>query len=591
MVKRFLITTALEQTWRQDVPVLFLGEWCRRYDRRHIWERMDAQVVSYHWDDREKLHRDYLYLRDLHEGLLAELGDYLNALHGVDHSLRYWRILVGPWLGYFVQVLFDRWCMLRKACNEHQVSGVRVLKRSILNVVANDMRDFSDLYVEDEWNENVFGDLITTLRMPVEWMEAREASSQSMRGTRSVRSTLRNVAGQMARELSGALCTDREYVFVSSYLPRRQDFQLQCLLGQLPKIWQLPEVPRYSANPVTREELMTTLPNAENFEELARYMIHRHLPKAYLEGYPDLVVRTGKLGMPERPQAIFTANAYSSDDVFKLWAASKTESGIPLLIGQHGGNYGMAKWGFTEDHQIAIADRFLTWGWTEPDQPNLTPAGNLKGFGKKQKNDAQGVALLIQMTMPRYSYHMYSVAVASQWLDYFEDQCRFVKALSSDVLGQTLVRLYKHDYGWCQKQRWRDRFPLVRLDDGRRTMRSLINQSRICISTYNATTYLESLSLNVPTLMFWNPAHWELRTSARPFFESLSSVGIFHTTPEGAANHLTRVWDDIDGWWNNAETQRVRLGFCDRYARLPEKPLHMMAGILRKASRQSGMSD
>ena len=27
--KHFLITTALEETWVEDQPVLFLGEWCR----------------------------------------------------------------------------------------------------------------------------------------------------------------------------------------------------------------------------------------------------------------------------------------------------------------------------------------------------------------------------------------------------------------------------------------------------------------------------------------------------------------------------------------------------------------------------------
>ena len=46
-VARYLITTADESTWKFDRPVIFLGEWCRIYDRRHIWEDMDA-IVSAH---------------------------------------------------------------------------------------------------------------------------------------------------------------------------------------------------------------------------------------------------------------------------------------------------------------------------------------------------------------------------------------------------------------------------------------------------------------------------------------------------------------------------------------------------------------
>lgn len=36
---RYLITTADERTWKFDRPVLFLGEWCRLYDRRHVWQQ------------------------------------------------------------------------------------------------------------------------------------------------------------------------------------------------------------------------------------------------------------------------------------------------------------------------------------------------------------------------------------------------------------------------------------------------------------------------------------------------------------------------------------------------------------------------
>jgi len=112
VVSRVLVTTALEDTWPSgDEPILFLGEWCRLYDRKSVWEKRDANVAPYHWDDRSKLHKDYLFLQTIYEELLCELAAKLNALHEVDHSVRYWRTIVGPWLGYFIQMLFDRWAM------------------------------------------------------------------------------------------------------------------------------------------------------------------------------------------------------------------------------------------------------------------------------------------------------------------------------------------------------------------------------------------------------------------------------------------------------------------------------------------------
>ena len=59
MVKRLLVTTALEETWPTDgQPILFLGEWCKLFDRKHVWEKLDYTLATYHWDDRDKLYQD-----------------------------------------------------------------------------------------------------------------------------------------------------------------------------------------------------------------------------------------------------------------------------------------------------------------------------------------------------------------------------------------------------------------------------------------------------------------------------------------------------------------------------------------------------
>ena len=34
-----------------------------------------------------------------------------------------------------------------------------------------------------------------------------------------------------------------------------------------------------------------------------------------------------------------------------------------------------------------------------------------------------------------------------------------------------------------------------------------MKESKIYVSTYNATTYLEAFAINIPTIIFWNPKH------------------------------------------------------------------------------------
>jgi putative transferase (TIGR04331 family) len=71
----------------------------------------------------------------------------------------------------------------------------------------------------------------------------------------------------------------------------------------------------------------------------------------------------------------------------------------------------------------------------------------------------------------------------------------------------------------------------------------------ICLTTYNATTYLESLVWVIPTITFWNSKYWELREEVQPYFEKLEAVVILHETPESAASHMATVSDDVAGWF------------------------------------------
>lgn len=594
MVGRVLVATALEDTWPKDgAPILFLGEWCKLYDRKYIWQDLDYEVVPYHWDDRKKLYNDHKDLSVVYESTLTALADKLNEVHGVNHSLRYWRILIGPWLGYFIQMLFDRWYMLRRALAVCEIDIVRVIKREEGDGVPNDMADFTSMFVEDDWNDMICGQILSFMSIPEVNVKQVSTCRNLRTGTGNDNKTIRTgFKEQLTRILNRFypfLTRPDEYFFISSYLSIKQDFLLQIKLGQIPKLWRLPPLQKFRYSAAARNWSLT-LPVTRMVKELTDFcslvnsLVPKNIPTAYLEGYPAIKNIANRLPWPRQPKLIFTAICWNSDDLFKIWAAEKAEQGVPLVLGQHGGNYGIALQNFNEELQVSISDHFLTWGWEDSAQKKLKSIGILKGFDDmKIQLNKRGKALLVEFIMPRYSYHMFSIPVAAgQWEEYFEDQCRFVNALPEELRRELLVRLPIADYGYSQSSRWFSHFPDIKLDEGTRPMSELLKQARLYISTYNATTYLESLSLNFPTLIFWNPGHWELRKEVRPYFELLKEAEIFHETPESAARKMAAIWDNIDGWWNDPKTQKVREVFCEQFAHIPAKPLDTMASLFRE---------
>ena len=156
----FLVTSSIQKTWPTKNKIIFLGEWCLIFNQKKYWENLKYKVQTYHWDDRKKLNKDYHYLKEINEELLELLSMELNAIHGVNKSLRYWRILIGPWLLSFVQVLFDRWSMLNQALSENNIDRCMVLDNHLFDLVPENMADFAEQSNSDEWNESIYSELL-----------------------------------------------------------------------------------------------------------------------------------------------------------------------------------------------------------------------------------------------------------------------------------------------------------------------------------------------------------------------------------------------------------------------------------------------
>lgn len=584
MTKRFLVTTALEETWRDGVPVLFLGEWCRLYGRKNRWVSMDAEVLPYHWGDRAKLYVDYRYLQELYERLLVDLANQLNQIHGVDHGVRYWRILIGPWLGYFSQMLFDRWTSIQQAIRQHELSGTLVLTGQEETLVPNDMADFIRLFLGDEWNHHLYATILQQFTKVTCIKQSRQGKAGVPKAVpgftwrHQVRRTLVSWYGRAA----SVLTRDHDAFFLFTYLPYRDEMRIHRRLGQMPQLWRSVPPVRSTVEWGQRQWVVIGESRSE-FEICVRALIALQIPTVYLEGYGQLVEQVADLPWPRQPKLIWTSNSAIADDVFKAWVARKAEQGAPLVIGQHGGLYGVGRWLFLEDHEIAISNCYLSWGWAAAGQPKVKPVGQLNRKSPLGiRHAGQPGALLVEAITPRQSYVMGSSIVASQWLDYFNDQCVFVEHLPEPIRNALTVRLSSLDWGWEQTRRWHERFPDLHLDEGHSSIDDLIRRSRIYISTYNATTYLESFTMNVPTVIYWNPNHWELRDSAIPYFEELKRVGIFHETPESAAHHVATIWDDVDAWWNSLAVREVLERFKQRYCYLPDDLLDRVEATLRE---------
>jgi len=580
-MSRYLITSAHESAWKFDRPVLFLGEWCRLYDRKSLWSEMDAIVATpYGMGDGQKA-RDFAYIQSIVGQLLPELAAALNAFHHTRHSQRYWHIVLGSWLYRYVRVVFNRYHTLEQALSLYEVNGTTVFESGGYSLATTDSLSFTVACHDDLWNHVLYSKILEY------WGNVEtELVSGPLQGVSgyvaelpgNARKNIKSLALKVVAKLGQRLCRRHDAFIINSYLSRKEEMKLQLSLGQFPQLWRRPRLEAVASNADLRRQFGLQCDNHQGFEHFVRTQLGEMLPSCFLEGYGQLVEFSQDMPWPSEPRFVYTSNNFDSDEVFKVWVGGKVERGIPYFAGQHGNNYG-ALLGSDTWPELVTSDRFFTWGWSN-DDPRIVPAFVFKTAGQKRQGyDSNGGLLLIELHPaprlgPEDDYFDFCI--------YQEEQFRFTGSLPHDISQQLTVRLHSYYkcFHWFDEQRWKDFNPHTRLETGTVDIRKLIEQSRLIVHSYDSTGILETLSQNIPTLCFWHGGLDHLLPSAKPYYELLRSAGILADTPEQAAKLVALHWNSIDEWWLSNKVQDARMEFCEHFARTVKNPVRTLKHLL-----------
>jgi len=571
----FLITTADQKFWKTKGKILFLGEWCKLFSKKASWEHLSYEVLPYHWDDRQKLYKDYLYLNRIYEHILSQLANQLNKLHAVDHSLRYWRIIIGPWLYFFINIFFDRYQSILKAEKSGKVTHTIIGKYDKTQWVLRDNLELARYFDSDEYNHFLFSQIIERKKkIPFDRLNVTSGIHKIEIKKSPKKSTSFSFKEFLKKLIRGYSCYIPNYfnrvILVSSALYPKDQFRLQLSMGQLPYFPPPVILPPESKLDFDFRAKLTLRSCHNKFEKMLAQMIQEQMPSVYLEGYHEMNQRALNV-YPKKPRLIFTSISFEVDEGFKFWSAYHVDHGCKFVESQHGSNYGLNLWNQEEEHQIKIFDKFYTWGWQSDKHKNTKPLSaakfNIVKSVVKPKYD--GRILMTTFAFPRFAYKMFSVPVSSTgMISYLNDQFNFVRSLTDEVRKLLLVRLFPNDRNWNQIERWSQEFPEIEYYKGYSiSMFNQMNESRLLVTAPNGTPCLEAFVANFPTVLLWNPNHFELRPSAQPYYDVLRQAGILHDNTESAAAKMNEIYHDTKTWWQQPEIQEAKNKFCSRFAR------------------------
>ena len=115
----------------------------------------NKEVINYHWDDREKLKRDYDYLNNFYEELLIAATNKLNEIHNVN-----FQSITGEFIWaldiYNFICFFEKWENINKAFKDKpDIKKTKILKNNF-SIYYKDTFEFNNATTSEEWNYAIY---------------------------------------------------------------------------------------------------------------------------------------------------------------------------------------------------------------------------------------------------------------------------------------------------------------------------------------------------------------------------------------------------------------------------------------------------
>lgn len=583
-----LVSTALRDTWPRNGRAFFFGNWCwagcetSTQSAPKSVDGHSALTVPYHWDDRVRFARDAAYLERLVARVRRRIGDLLNEHHSTDHPQRYWDIFTGWWALYFTHIYWDRWQTVREATTRFPGLPLICRDTTTRSFAPQERGEFFVAFQDDPWNERLFGEIAeqifgVTVTRPTGVESFGYAPDHLSTNEDLERHEGLSLARRTARGIGRlSVFRSQRVSLQADYLPRTGRLKLDLALHQWPQSRALPRYAGPWIDPQPRDLHLAV--GETDFESALGTALVQHMPVAYLEGYDHYLKALEGLALPRSPKVIATATGHYESDLYSLWVASRVEEGARLFVLQHGGSYGLARINSALDHDKAVADQFLSWGWSEA---GVTPAPATKLIEiRPTPHNGLGPLVLTLTDVTRYSNWMASQPMPSQQIDVIRIAFRLLAALDERIVAQTVARVNLVQNGWQVRERLQEQFPMIGQSDNDVGYVATIQSARVVVCTDNSTTMIESFAAGQPTIVLWDPLLNELSERGEEAITRLRDANIFFDDPERAARHLNAIWEDISGWWSLASVQVAVGEFLTEFGHVGKHPYGRLASAM-----------
>lgn len=553
-------------------------DWCIRNGKRY-------EVLPEDNLTNEDIHGIYLYLDKVKDKTISYLSNLLNEYHQTDYSKFKWRILLNFWLAYFLPSMYDKYLRLKRIKNENRLFHTNLYSPNCTGV-ALDQMDFGNM-LQDDFGFHKYeyslllknmSDIINIVidsstdyeRMPFkcnhlempeyvknfvnEYKEYKEKTNQQDEIV--IQSPY--IKFTLYKEFM-----EKRYGRVSGYF---LDYTNKVRVGMDPNRvldveWRTQECH------IAEEE-------ADEFVCLIYKTVRNFIPIAYLEEFSHLkaiALENYKWGLIPKV-LLYDCEGTAINELFKIYMMNIDVEHVLKVDLQHAVAYGLGGYSWYELTEYQMCDEFLICGEITNNklatQFIKMPFINFFRLADK-KTDVGNTIIYANYSYPQHRGRL--SLIEWNWQKFMDGELEFFKMLDEDVISELKFRLHPfHKTQWNNKEKIKELIPELVFDEEPDFFESICH-AKLLVSEIMGAAAFEAIGINKPTIILYNPINQivELNENYRDI-EDMVKVGIIAETPEKLATLVNCIHDDVEGWWNEPERQRIVRKIRDKYVYFPE---------------------
>tara|TARA_Y100000590_G_scaffold55884_1_gene58515 strand:+ start:13948 stop:15723 length:1776 start_codon:yes stop_codon:yes gene_type:complete len=585
-----LVVSKNKITWTKDKPILFAGSWCypkSTNDKAFILHD-DKIEINY-----SKIDEDWKKIFEYKNRLFPIICSVLNDHRNENHSERYYRILIGHWFDYAIEILFNKTLLALSLKEQYDLKSFSYLFSENYSIAPYSESEFMDAHFDDRWNQALFGMILECLNFKdFKISRLSDLKTSEFSFSKNNKNLLKNTMFKI-NHLFGRLSSNDDALIINSYLPIFEELKLKLYLKQIPIVTSKVS---YNSNFTydhnlrnhLTEKLLSRIDETDTLFYAISQLIFFIYPIIYLEGYEDVKNFVDKLNWPKNPKFIFTSNNFFADNIFKLWAAQKINKNIKFFVGQHGPYWlqinSINDQVYSSCEEIT-ADKLICNG----DENSDNKVSGLYFPISKPKKISYDKSGNISFIVPPLAYFGYKKSWSQVYWDNFKEYeiwsnkvTKLFNSLDKDVKKFFYLRLYFHiiQHNFVNKI-WQKKIGFQNIYSNNYSIKNIYKKSRLVIICFESRSLQETMVQEIPTLVLFDKFMIkQMRKENLKNFNILKRAGILFTDFEKAVDFLNQNFNSIESWWNSQIIQKARKEFADKYSKTNKSPAKFLSNVL-----------